>query len=86
MPFHIFKHPLVKEFYFQNKEFYDEVRSENYDIFEFARKMLRRRWTRANVLRYLAFGVGLNDWTKMSVLSVLEEEFPQWRDFSCGGG
>ena len=39
MPFHIFKHPLVKEFYFQNKEFYDEVRDENYDIFEFARKM-----------------------------------------------
>ena len=72
-----FEHKAVWTMFSRNVQFYEETWQSGYDVFRFARKMLRGRWCGESVVRFLAFG--LCGYPKREVLKTLEREFPTWR-------
>ena len=74
-----FDHEMTQTMFRNNIAFYRETESVNYDIFYFARKMLRGRWNGESVIRFLAFGAR-GDYPHFQILKTLDEEFPTWRN------
>ena len=73
---HYFKHKAVTKMFSSNIQFYEEIWQSRYDIFRFARKMLRKRWSGESTVRFLAFGV--KHYKRDEVLQTLNEECPHW--------
>ena len=66
---------MTQRMYVNNAAFYKEVERVGYNIFYFARKMLRGRWT---IVRFLSFGAK-GGYLRSKILKTLDKEFPTWR-------
>ena len=72
-----FKHKAVWTMFARNVRFYEETWQNEYDVFKFARKLLRGRWSGETIIRYLAFG--FKHYSREMILDTLDQECPGWK-------
>ena len=73
-----FEHKAVWTMFACNVQFYEETWQSGYDVFRFARKMLRGRWSGESIIRYLAFG--FKHYPREEILETLDKECPNWKE------
>ena len=69
-------HEIVKKIFENNKNFYDDVVRENFDIKLFEQSFRKKRWSPRQVVGFLAFGRILD---VDVVMNLLEKWVPNWR-------
>ena len=65
--------------YENNKSFYVDAHTQNYNINRFARKIIRKRWCELIVIKFVAFGVLGNNQEKAKIINTLNTYYPNWR-------
>ena len=77
------RHPIVRKRYENNKSFYVDVHTQNYDINHFARKVMRKRWCDLTIIKFLAFGVLGDDHEKAKIIKTLNTALTGTLIFFC---
>ena len=69
-------HEITKRMFENNKDFYDDVISENFDIKLFGQSFKKRKWCPRQVVGFLAFGRIMD---ADVVINLLGKYCPNWR-------